>query len=201
MIDRSNPSPHRFRILASLSAGRLSLSACPALLLAALLALAAVIGGCGSSSTSTIELGHESPSDTSAIETTTTAKTPTTGPLSTKPVITPPSGPAPTQLQTKDLVVGTGKTAKAGDSVTVNYVGVLYKGGKEFDSSWKHGEPFTFTIGEGVIKGWSLGVAGMRVGGRRELIIPAPLAYGPQGRPPTIPPNSPLIFVVDLLAT
>ena len=93
--------------------------------------------------------------------------------------MTVPSGAAPTKLVTKEIIVGTGPEAKAGDSVTVNYVGVLYKGGKEFDSSWKRNEPFTFTLGKGqVIPGWDQGVAGMKVGGRRELIIPAELAYG-----------------------
>jgi peptidylprolyl isomerase len=102
---------------------------------------------------------------------------------------------------TKDLIVGTGPEAKAGDTVTVNYVGVLYRGGKEFDASWKRKEPFTFELGAGkVIKGWDQGVVGMKVGGRRELIIPAELGYGAAGSPPTIPPNSALIFVVDLLA-
>ena len=114
--------------------------------------------------------------------------------------MTPPSGPAPTTLVTKEIIKGTGAEAKAGDSVTVNYVGVLYKGGKEFDASWKRNEPFTFTLGKGqVIQGWDQGVAGMKVGGRRELIIPAELAYGKRGSPPTIPPNSALVFVVDLL--
>jgi peptidylprolyl isomerase len=115
--------------------------------------------------------------------------------------VTPPTGAAPSKLVTKDLIVGTGAEAKAGQSVTVNYVGVLYHGGKEFDASWKRSEPFTFTLGQGsVIKGWDQGVAGMKVGGRRELIIPAELAYGAQGQPPSIPPNAPLVFVVDLLA-
>ena len=102
----------------------------------------------------------------------------------------------------KELVKGTGAEAKAGEKVTVNYVGVLYKTGKEFDSSWKRSETFAFELGKGqVIKGWDQGVVGMRVGGRRELIIPAELAYGKNGQPPTIPPNSPLIFVVNLLGT
>ncbi len=74
------------------------------------------------------------------------------------------------------------------------------KAAKEFDASWKRNEPFTFTLGKGqVIAGWDQGVAGMKVGGRRELIIPAPLAYGAKGSPPAIPPNAPLVFVVDLL--
>ena len=112
-----------------------------------------------------------------------------------------PKGAAPKTLVTKELIVGTGPEAKAGQSVTVNYVGVLYKGGKEFDASWKRKEPFTFALGQGaVIKGWDQGVAGMKVGGRRMLIIPSELGYGAQGSPPNIPPNSALVFVVDLLA-
>lgn len=96
--------------------------------------------------------------------------------------------------------MGTGPEAKAGDPVTVNYVGVLYKGGKEFDASWKRKEPFSFVLGKNqVIAGWDKGVAGMKVGGRRELIIPAPLGYGATGSPPAIPPNAALVFVVDLL--
>lgn len=177
------------------------------------LAATALIAGCGSSSeSSSIVPGNESDVSSvphvkgettpaaAATPTTSTVKTPTSGPLSTKPAVTPPSGPAPTKLETKELIKGTGPEAKAGDSVTVNYVGVLYHGGKEFDSSWKRSEPFTFTLGQGqVIKGWDQGVAGMKVGGRRELIIPAELAYGKNGSPPTIPPNAPLVFVVDLL--
>jgi peptidylprolyl isomerase len=89
----------------------------------------------------------------------------------------------------------------AGQTVTVNYVGVLYKNGKEFDSSWKRNQPFTTPLSAGsVISGWVKGIPGMHVGGRRELIIPASLAYGKQGQPPTIPPNSPLVFVVDLIS-
>lgn len=172
----------------------------------AALAAAALIAGCGSSSSnSSIGVGVENKSDESlaqsgASTTSTTATTPTSGPLASEPKVTPPSGAAPTKLVVKDLVVGTGPEAKAGDSVTVNYVGVLYKGGKEFDASWKRKEPFTFVLGKGqVIPGWDKGVAGMKVGGRRELIIPGPLAYGAQGSPPAIPPNAALVFVVDLL--
>jgi peptidylprolyl isomerase len=172
--------------------------------LGATVALAA--SGCGSSSSSSsITVGNEKPppaSLTQATATSTTAATPTSGPLATKPVVSVPKGPAPKTLETKDLIVGTGPEAKAGQSVTVNYVGVLYRGGKEFDASWKRKEPFTFELGAGkVIKGWDQGVAGMKVGGRRELIIPAELGYGAQGSPPNIPPNAPLVFVVDLLGT
>jgi peptidylprolyl isomerase len=167
------------------------------------LGAAALIAGCGSSSnSSTITVGAESPTANAAIEHTVSATTPTTGPLAKEPTITPPKSPAPTTLQTKDIVTGTGPEAKKGDSVSVNYVGVLYSNGKVFDASWKRKEPFTFTLGQGqVIPGWDKGVAGMHVGGRRELTIPAELAYGKNGSPPSIPPNAPLIFVVDLLGT
>jgi peptidylprolyl isomerase len=118
----------------------------------------------------------------------------------TKPKVVVPSGPPPKQLETKDLVEGTGPEAKAGDVVAVQYVGVNYKSGKEFDASWDRGEPFTFPLGAGaVIQGWDQGVAGMKVGGRRELVIPPALGYGQEGSPPTIPPNETLVFVVDLV--
>ncbi len=173
----------------------------------AVLGAAALIAGCGSSdsSSSSIGVGVENKSDealaqSGASTTSTAATTPTSGPLATEPKVTPPSGATPTKLVVKDLVVGTGPEAKAGDNVTVNYVGVLHKGGKEFDASWKRKEPFSFVLGKGqVIPGWDKGVAGMKVGGRRELIIPGPLAYGAQGSPPAIPPNAALVFVVDLL--
>lgn len=173
---------------------------------AAALCAAAVIAGCGSSgSSSTVTVGNENSADNSLItagetKTTAAATTPTTGALSKEPTVTPPSGPPPAKLETKELIVGTGPEAKAGDSVTVNYVGVLYKDGKKFNASWETGKPFTFTLGKGeVIKGWDQGIVGMKVGGRRELIIPASLAYGAAGRPPTIPKNEALVFVVDLL--
>jgi peptidylprolyl isomerase len=180
----------------------------------ATIGVALLIAGCGSSgSSSTIGVGDENSANntlatsTSAAPTTSTAaatasvKTPASGPLSKEPTVTPPSGPAPMKLVTKDLIVGTGPEAKAGESVTVNYVGVLYKGGKIFDASWKRNETFPFVLGKSqVIPGWEQGIVGMKVGGRRELIIPAELAYGAKGSPPTIPPNSALIFVVDLLA-
>jgi len=178
--------------------------------LAAIVIGAALLAGCGSSgSSSTITIGNENSADSalakssgsaSSSETATTAKTPTSGPLSKKPEVTPPSGPAPTKLVIKDLIKGTGKEVTSPtQSVTVNYVGVLYNGGKEFDSSWKRGEPATFSL-SGVIPGWTQGIPGMRVGGRRELIIPPDLAYGSKGQG-TIPPNAPLVFVIDLLGT
>jgi peptidylprolyl isomerase len=176
-----------------------------ALLGLAALAAAALIAGCGGSgSSSTIGVNNENTSDETLVKAgeTAVAKTPTSGPLATEPKVTPPSGPPPTTLEKKDLIVGTGKEAKAGDTVTVNYVGVLYKGGKEFDASWKRKEPFQFKLGEKqVIPGWDQGVPGMKVGGRRELIIPSELAYGKTGSPPSIPANAPLVFVIDLLGT
>jgi peptidylprolyl isomerase len=173
------------------------------------LAVAIVIAGCGSSgNSSTITVGNQNPADNALVKAgpapssgATGATTPTAGPLSKEPIVTRPTGAAPTTLVKKDLIVGTGPEAKAGQSVTVNYVGVLYSTGKVFDASWKRHEPFVFSLGRGqVITGWDQGIAGMKVGGRRELIIPAPLAYGARGSPPAIPPNAALVFVVDLLA-
>ncbi len=176
----------------------------------AVLGAAAVIAGCGSSgSSSTITVGNENSSDNALIKagasasaTTPTAKTPTSGPLSKEPEVKPPSGAPPTTLVSKDLVTGTGKEAKLGSTITVNYVGVLFHGGKVFDASWKRGEPATFQLKTGgLIAGWTQGIPGMKVGGRRELVIPAALAYGAKGSGSTIPPNEPLVFVVDLLGT
>lgn len=104
-----------------------------------------------------------------------------------------------TDLQIEDLVVGEGEEAKEGDRVTVNYLGTLTDGTK-FDSSYDRNEPFSFTLGAGeVIKGWDLGVSGMKIGGKRKLTIPSDLAYGESGAGSTIPPNAALIFEVELL--
>lgn len=119
----------------------------------------------------------------------------------TKPQVKPPKGPPPKKIVTKELEEGTGPAAKPGDQVTVQYVGVNYRTGSQFDASWDRGEPFTFTLGvHEVISGWDIGIKGMKVGGRRELIIPPNHAYGSTGSPPAIPPNETLIFVVDLEA-
>ncbi len=120
-------------------------------------------------------------------------------PPQTKPAVKVPSGPPPQKLEVKDLKEGEGPAAEAGDKVKVQYVGVDYKTGKEFDSSWSRSEPFSFTLGAGeVIKGWDQGIEGMKAGGRRELIVPPGLAYGSQ-KTGSIAPNSTLVFVVDLL--
>jgi FKBP-type peptidyl-prolyl cis-trans isomerase FkpA len=109
------------------------------------------------------------------------------------------SGAGGGELQYEDLIVGTGKEATAGDFVIVHYTGRLANG-KKFDSSVDRGEPFTFQLGMGkVIKGWDQGVAGMKEGGKRKLIIPPELGYGAKGFPPDIPPNAQLIFEVELL--
>ena len=121
--------------------------------------------------------------------------------LSHKPTVTLPKGPPPSQLVVKDLIKGSGTSAAANGTVTVNYVGVLYNTGKQFDSSWSRNQPFTTPLSAGsVIPGWVQGIPGMRVGGRRELTIPPALAYGKAGSGSTIPPNSTLVFVVDLLS-
>ena len=120
--------------------------------------------------------------------------------LKEKPEIPKPSGEPPPNLKAKDIVKGKGKAAKEGDKVTVQYVGVAFSTGEEFDASWERDEPFEFTLGNGeVIPGWDQGVVGMKVGGRRELTIPAELAYGQQGSPPAIGPNETLVFVIDMV--
>lgn len=118
-----------------------------------------------------------------------------------KPTVEIPDGPAPTELVIEDIEEGDGAEAKSGDQVSVNYVGVLFDGGKEFDASFDRGQPFEFQLGAGgVIPGWDQGVEGMKVGGRRQLVIPPDLGYGAQGSPPDIPPNATLVFVIDLLS-
>jgi peptidylprolyl isomerase len=122
-----------------------------------------------------------------------------------KPKVPKGSGDEPTELEVQDLIVGKGKRAQAGDMVKVQYVGVLFSNGKQFDASWQGSKPgpgFEFPLGGGqVIPGWDQGVVGMREGGRRKLIIPPELAYGAQGFPPDIPPNAALIFDIDLEST
>jgi peptidylprolyl isomerase len=118
---------------------------------------------------------------------------------SSKPEIAAPEGSPPAELEKRDIVRGKGPRAKQGDTLTMQYVGVSWSTGRQFDASWDGGEPFTFELGAGgVIPGWDEGLVGMRAGGRRLLVIPAEKGYGAQGQAPDIGPNETLIFVVDL---
>lgn len=191
-------------------------------ILSILVALALVVAGCGggSSSTSSSSESSSSSGDTTSGSTTSAEKPfviPTKGepPIvyekeflknekknglvgpELKPIM--PKGPPPKSLALTDLVEGIGHLATEGSTVTVQYVGVIYGSGKKFDSSWDHGEPFTFKLGAGkVIPGWEEGIQGMEVADRRELVVPPDLAYGNQ-QAGSIPPNSTLIFVVEML--
>ena len=115
-------------------------------------------------------------------------------------VYVPPGEAPPTDLVIEDIEVGEGPEASAGQTVEVHYVGVAWSNRKQFDASWDRRDSFSFQLGAGqVIGGWDQGVAGMRVGGRRKLTIPARLGYGKQGAGGVIGPNETLVFVVDLL--
>jgi peptidylprolyl isomerase len=117
-----------------------------------------------------------------------------------KPEIDFPGGEPPTELQITDLSQGDGTEATSGRTAVVHYVGVAFSTGEEFDASWNRGEPFSFPLGSGsVIAGWDQGVVGMKVGGRRHLVIPPGLGYGDRGAGSAIAPGETLIFVVDLL--
>ncbi|MER7082521.1 peptidylprolyl isomerase [Saccharopolyspora kobensis] len=118
-----------------------------------------------------------------------------------KPKIAKPTGEPPTELVVKDITVGEGKEATAGTVVAVHYVGVSHSTGKQFDASWDRGEPLQITLGKGqVIEGWDQGLQGMRVGGRRQLVIPPQMAYGDRGAGGVIAPGETLVFVCDLVA-
>ena len=121
-------------------------------------------------------------------------------PAAGDPVVPAVTGKPPTTLVVKDLKKGTGAAVKAGQTLTVNYVGVSCSTGKAFDASYPRKQPFSFPLGQGqVIPGWDKGLVGMHIGGRRELVIPAALGYGPSGSG-SIKPNETLIFVVDLVS-
>ena len=116
-----------------------------------------------------------------------------------KPEVSIPDSAAPAELVIDDLLVGDGAEAIAGQGVTVDYVGVSWSTGAEFDASWNRGDTFAFGLGAGqVISGWDQGVQGMKVGGRRRLTIPPHMGYGAQGAGGVIAPNETLVFVVDL---
>jgi peptidylprolyl isomerase len=170
-------------------------------------AMALATTACGSSTKPTNPTGGQ---PGNATTTSTTAASTKIAPISmpspagtwgVKPAVTVPVGRPPTVLESSDLIEGTGPAAKAGDSVTVQYVGVNYATETQFQASWDVNMPYTFTLGEGlVIKGWDEGVVGMKVGGRRELVIPPDLAYSSKPPPNSgISANATLIFVIDLL--
>jgi len=118
-----------------------------------------------------------------------------------KPEVDFPGGEPPADLEITDIWEGTGAEAKAGDTVEVHYVGVAFSTGEQFDASWDRGSPLQFQLGVGrVIAGWDRGVQGMKVGGRRQLIIPPGLAYGDRGAGSAIAPGETLIFVCDLVS-
>ena len=118
----------------------------------------------------------------------------------TRPDVEPHPGAGPDELVVTDLVVGDGEEAVAGSTVSAHYVGVAHSTGEEFDASWDRGAPLDFPVGAGrVIAGWDTGLLGMRVGGRRRLVIPPHLAYGSRGAGSAIGPDETLIFVVDLV--
>lgn len=173
----------------------------PLMLAAVALASGVSLAACSSSSSSSVT--------TSTLPATAPAQTVVTQPVTdpspagtfgTKPTVVIPSGPPPTTLQVTDLIVGTGPKAKPGDNVTVQYVGYSYTTKQQFDASWDRGQPFNFGLGQGqVIAGWDNGVVGMQVGGRRELVIPADLAYGANSPGAGIAANDTLVFIVDLV--
>jgi peptidylprolyl isomerase len=153
---------------------------------------ALAMAGCGDDETENEAASTPAPTETATPEA-------TRGPA--KPKVAKPKGDPPKRLVKRDLRVGNGPAAQAGQLVQVQYVGVSFKTGEQFDASWDRGEPFVFQLGAGqVIPGWDQGIQGMKVGGRRRLVIPPDMAYGAQGSPPSIGPNETLVFVVDLLA-
>ena len=188
---------------------QLKQSRLPALVLTLVVALFAA--GCGDSKDESLadksaakaeqEAKNQKPiPEPEPISSPTVQPTPGEADINKKPTVPKGSGSPPTALKAETLIAGSGPAIKSGQQATVNYVGVLFKDGKEFDSSWGKGkQPFQFALGGGqVIPGWDQGVLGMKVGERRRLTIPAELAYGAQGSPPKIGPNEALIFDVDL---
>jgi peptidylprolyl isomerase len=177
----------------------------PPALLALLLLLAALgLAACGddddSGSGGSADASQEEsspPADDTGTETEAPADLTDT---SVKPVIDKPTGVPPRRLAKEDIVKGSGPGAKPGDTVIVDYVGVSFSTGQEFDASWDTGQPFPVQLGAGnVIEGWEKGLVGIKKGGRRKLTIPPEQAYGADGAPPAIGPNETLVFVIDAL--
>ena len=163
----------------------------PVAIVAAVALLAAIaLSGCSSAPTQSAEPAAPAQSSSEA----------SAAPQSTAPTSSAATAPTGGKLKIKDLKVGKGATARIGQTVTVNYTGWLMDGTK-FDSSLDRNQPFAFPLGAGkVIPGWDQGVAGMKVGGKRELIIPPQLAYGSQGAGGVIPPDATLKFDIELLS-
>jgi peptidylprolyl isomerase len=167
-------------------------------LLTAVALAAALIAGCGDDDSDGAASADPQEAATETTPAEVEAQLKDTG---TKPVIEKPTGAPPRRLVKEEIVKGKGRAAKPGDGVTVQYVGVSFSTGEEFDASWDRGQPFPFVLGAGdVIPGWDKGIVGMRKGGRRKLTIPPELAYGAQGSPPDIAPNETLVFIVDLVS-
>ncbi len=167
--------------------------------LALSLVLVGALSGCGGSSKSDDAQLASDPTATAPTAGGCAASGSGTTDLKTKPVYTVTKDPAPTTTTNTDIVCGTGPAAKAGSQVVAKYVGVNYLTGEEFDSSWKRGadETFPFTIGEGVIAGFSIGATGMQAGGRRLVVIPPADGYGDAGPVP----GGTLAFIIDLVST
>jgi peptidylprolyl isomerase len=188
------PSARSGRVLAALGvAGALGLAACSS-------------SPSNSSGAGTTTTTHQSPSKNTvpdggalvAIAPIAPADLSPAGTFGTQPTVTVPTGTPPTSLSSADLITGTGAEVQNGDTVTVEYVLATYSSGKVVQSSWTS-QPFTFTVGLGdVIPGWDKGVIGMKVGGRRELIIPPKYGYGSESPGPGISANDTLVFVIDL---
>lgn len=184
----------------------------PFLAVSSALALSLAAAACGSSSTTTSPSPAQAstaPSTAPAPPTTAGVTAPVTGTvpavtgatdLTKEPMVAAGTGAPPTALTGQDLVAGTGTAATATSSqVTVQYVGAFFTDGKVFDASWTRNAPATFPL-NGVVPGFRDAIIGMKIGGRREVVIPPALGYGADGQPPTIPGNSTLVFVIDLLA-
>lgn len=169
-------------------------------IVAALAASIILVSACSDSGDSTESSSSEpAATDDSSVATSSTVPRPTRAPVP-KPEVKIPAAP-PTELKISDLVPGTGDAAEVGDTVVVYYVGVRSRDGKEFDSNYDNGAPFEVTLGQNsVIQGWEKGLLGAKAGGRRQLDIPSPLAYGAEAKGEVIGANEALTFVVDVVA-
>lgn len=202
----ASDGPRRDEAVATLAV-RLEFFKMRILIVIACLIVVLAAAGCGSGSSSDSASSGDSSSASTASATNTNASNESgeSPPSATPPTKPPAKIEIPTnvpkdKLATADLKEGAGATARDGDELTVQYIGVGSKSEKTFDSSWEREEPLSFQLGEGeVIKGWDEGIVGMKVGGRRELYIPAHLAYGSEGTA-SIAPNEAIVFVIDLLA-